>query len=142
MKARDIIFIVCVLLFFSPFFLIKEVFEFYKSFNHDHAMIMSFIKFALLATLGESIGLRIRTGQYNFKGFGLVPRSIVWGILGLYIKISFIVFATGMPIVVEFLGFNDAILAFNADIFSFAKILVAFSISLGLNLMFAPIFIL
>jgi hypothetical protein len=37
---------------------------------------MSFIKFSILATLGEVIGLRIKTGNYHQKGFGLIPRAI------------------------------------------------------------------
>ena len=140
MKGKDLIFIACVLLFFAPFFLIKPVYELYNSFNQEHGMIISFIKFAILATLGESIGLRIRTKQYNYKGFGLLPRALVWGLLGLYIKISFVVYAKGMPACVEYLGIENAINAFYTDAITFKKVLVAFSISAGLNLMFAPIF--
>ena len=32
---------------------------------------MSFFKFAILSTLGEMIGLRLRKGHYNEKGFGI-----------------------------------------------------------------------
>ena len=57
-------------------------------------MIMSFVKFALLSTLGEVIGLRISTGVYYKKGFGITPRAFVWGILGMGINLAFIVFST------------------------------------------------
>lgn len=101
-------------------------------------MIMSFIKFAILATLGESIGLRIRNGVYNQKGFGLIPRAIVWGFLGLTIKMAFVIFATGTPKFLAYLGFIDAIEAMNGPI-SGIKLLVAFSISATMNLIYAPV---
>lgn len=140
MKTKDLIFIVCVIAFFLPFFLVDEVYEFYKNFNKEYGIIMSFIKFAVLATLGESIGLRIRNKQYNYKGFGLIPRAIVWGILGLFIWISFVVFSKGMPFCIEVLGVENAIAEFGGEAITFKRILVAFSIAAGLNLMFAPIF--
>ena len=48
-----------------PFFTCHSVYGFYETFNSEHGMVMSFIKFAVLATFGEAIGLRIRTGHYN-----------------------------------------------------------------------------
>lgn len=138
MKKQDIIFIICFILFFLPFFVSDTVFEIYKQFNLEHGMIMSFIKFAILATLGESIGLRIRNGVYNQKGFGLIPRAIVWGVLGLTIKLAFVIFATGTPKFLAYLGFADAIEAMKGS-FSGIKLLVAFSISATMNLIYAPV---
>lgn len=40
---------------------------------------MSFVKFAILATLGEMLGLRISTGVYHNKTFGIIPRMVIWG---------------------------------------------------------------
>jgi len=138
MKKQDIIFIICFILFFSPFFLSTTVFEFYENFNSSHGMIMSFIKFAILATLGESIGLRIRNGVYNKKGFGLIPRAIVWGFLGLTIKMSFVVFATGTPKFLSYLGLNNSTEIMQGS-FSGLKLFVAFSISTAMNLIYAPV---
>ena len=140
MKRKDIVFIGCLILFFLPFFVVQDVYDFYKEFNQEHGMIMSFIKFAVLATLGEVIGLRIRTGVYNRPGYGIMPRAIVWGLLGLLIKISFVVYATGMPICMEYLGIKDAIILFKSPEITGTKVLVAFAIGAGLNIMFAPIF--
>ncbi len=140
MKKADIYIIILMIAIFGPFFFSDFVYEHYKMLNTNHGMIMSFIKFAFLATLGESIGLRIRTGVYNYKGFGLIPRAIVWGLLGFVIKISFIVYAKGMPICIEYLGIKDAIAKFSSPEITGKKILVAFAIGAGLNLMFAPIF--
>jgi len=138
MKKQDIIFIVCIILFFLPFFLSEQVFRIYDTFNKEHGMVMSFFKFAVLATLGESIGLRIRNGVYNKKGFGLIPRAIVWGFLGLTIKMAFVIFATGTPQFLAYLGFEKAVLAM-AGSFTPLKLLVAFSISAAMNLIYAPV---
>lgn len=101
-------------------------------------MVTSFIKFALLATFGEAIGLRIRTGNYNQPGFGLLPRAIVWGILGLTIKLAFVLFASGVPAFLTYMGMGNALQAIKGD-FTVAKVLVAFSISLFMNIIYAPV---
>ncbi len=101
-------------------------------------MITSFIKFAILATFGEVIGLRIRTGNYYQKGFGLLPRAIVWGVLGLTIKLAFVVFAVGTPAFLAYLGLKEAATAMQSSM-SMMKILVAFSISATMNIIYAPI---
>lgn len=99
---------------------------------------MAFFKFAILATLGEVIGLRIRTGDYNLQGFGILPRAIVWGFLGLTIKLAFIIFAVGTPAFLIYLGFENAVEVFKGDL-SLGKVAVAFSISLAMNVIYAPI---
>lgn len=99
---------------------------------------MSFIKFAILATLGESIGLRIKTGNFNEKGFGIIPRAIVWGFLGLTIKLAFVIFATGTPNFLAYMGLEEAGSAMKGD-FSSTKLLIAFSISACMNVIYAPV---
>lgn len=102
-------------------------------------MIMAFIKFAVLATLGEVIGLRIRAGEYNRPGFGIIPRAIVWGFLGLGIKLAFVIFATGAPVFLEYVGVENAVSLFKSNDFTFTKVLAAFTISATMNCIFAPI---
>jgi hypothetical protein len=101
-------------------------------------MVMSFFKFALLATLGEVIALRIRTGNYNEPGFGIIPRMIVWGFLGLAINMAFNIFATGAPVFLAYMGLKDAPQTM-AGGFSGMKLLDAFTISTTMNLIFAPV---
>lgn len=138
MKKADFIFIAAVMLFFLPFFTCSYVFDSYIHFNAQHGMIMSFIKFALLATLGEVIGLRIKTGTYYKKGFGVLPRAIVWGFLGLTIKMAFVIFAVGTPAFIAYLGMEEAPVLMK-QAFSMNKLLVAFSISAAMNLIYAPV---
>jgi hypothetical protein len=138
MKKNDFIFLVCLLLFAATFIFIPPVTNWYLLFNKEHGMIMSFFKFTLLATLGEIIALRIKTGFYNEPGFGIVPRMIVWGLLGLAINIAFQIFSTGGPSFLSYLGLSSAPEAMKGG-FSALKLLDAFTISLTMNLVFAPV---
>lgn len=138
MKPKDFAFIIILVAIFLPFFLCNNLLQAYKSFNHEHGMIMSFIKFGLLATLGEIIGQRISTGNYFSKGFGILPRVIVWGFIGVTINMAFIIFSTGTPVLVQYMGLKGAANALNGPM-SFEKIIVAFSTSTAMNIVFAPV---
>lgn len=139
MTKKDFIFIAIVITAFSPFFIFDSILEFYKSFNSNHGIIMSFIKFAVLATLGEVIGLRIKTGNYYKKGFGLIPGALVWGVLGISIKMAFVIFAKGVPELLEYAGLEGAVESMQKPV-SFTRVIVSFSISTLLNVFFAPVF--
>jgi len=137
-KKKDILFILGAILLFLPFVISKDIFDFYIKFNHDHSLITSFIKFGILATMGEVIGLRIKTGSYYKKGFGVIPRIIVWGFLGVTIKIAFVIFAVGTPAFLQSIGLQDAMQVMKG-VFTPEKLLVAFSISLAMNVIYAPV---
>lgn len=102
-----------------------------------HPLFMSFMKFAVLATIGECIALRITTGVYNRPGFGIAPKFILWGILGIACKLVFTVFGTGTPNLLAELGF--AITPDRAAWGFGTRFLAAFSTSVLLNTLFAPI---
>ncbi|WP_430814812.1 hypothetical protein [Carboxylicivirga sp. RSCT41] len=136
--VKDILFALAVVVFFMPFFLCDAVFSWYTHFNLQHPMVMSFLKFAILATLGEVIGLRIKTGRYTANGFGILPRAVIWGLLGLTIKMAFVIFASGVPVFLEKMGMSDALEVMKQP-FSSSKLLVAFSISAAMNLIYAPV---
>lgn len=135
---KDIKFAIFLILLFAPFFIFRSLFEFYMNFNIEHGLLMSFIKFAILATLGEVIGLRIRTGKYFQKGFGVIPRAFVWGFLGLSLKAAFDIFSSGTPVFLENAGMENASQIITGD-FSFKKIIVSFSISVAINIFYAPV---
>jgi len=138
MKKQDFIFAGGAILLLLPFFVLPGVFSFYESFNREHGMWMSFIKFAVLATAGEAIGLRIRTGLYNQPGFGLLPRALVWGFLGLTIKLAFIIFTDGTIGFLQYMGLEEARSIMKAAL-SPEKIFIAFCISLFMNVIYAPV---
>lgn len=139
MKRKDFIVIVCVVIILLPFFISDTVYSYYKTFNAEHGMIMSFIKFAILSTFGECIGLRITSGVYNKKGFGILPRALVWGILGMGISMAMTIFSTGTPAFLVSLGMSDAITVMGEAI-SWEKVFVALCISVAMNSIFAPVF--
>ena len=136
--TKDLIFLLAVALFLLPFFLFDQVYDSYYQLNQERGLLMSFIKFFFLATLGEVIGLRIKTGHYHQQGFGLLPRAIVWGFLGMSIYAAFAIFASGTPVLLEKLGMANAGQLLHSEL-SWAKVLVSFSISTALNLFYAPV---
>ena len=138
MKSKDLVFLLMTGCFFLPFFLFDSVYQFYETFNKEHGMVTSFLKFAVLATLGEVIALRIRKGVYNQEGFGVLPRAVVWGFLGMTVLVAFKVFAAGTPLFLEYMGFSDAS-AFIKGGLTLEKILVSFSISAVMNFIYAPV---
>jgi len=106
-----------------------------KQANSAHPLLSSFIKFALLATLGEIIGQRISSGSYNLKNFGVIPKAIVWGVFGIFVKLSFTIFATGVPTALYLLNIHDAKTILAGPLTS-DKLIIAFSISLAINMIF------
>lgn len=139
MKHSDFYFLLIVVILFAPFFVSENLYAWYQSFNTEHGMVMSFIKFALLSTLGELFGLRISTGNYYRTGFGILPRAIVWGIFGMVINLAFIIFSTGVPATAAYFGVTDPA-GIMAGPLSLSKILLALAISVCLNSIFAPVF--
>jgi uncharacterized membrane protein YjfL (UPF0719 family) len=138
LKRADYYFITILLLLFLPFFLSHQLLDAYKQFNHDHGLITSFIKFAVLATLGEVLGTRIRTGSYIQKGFGIIPKMLVWGFIGLTVKIAFIIFSIGTPVFLEYAGFQDATEVLSGKL-NGEKVFVAFCTSVFMNIIYAPV---
>lgn len=114
------------------------------TFNHltaTYPFAMSFVKFALLSTLGEMIGLRIKKGVYWEKGFGILPRMVVWGFLGMLISGAFIVFKGGTLSLYSVLGLPQASEWFASGApLTWGKVLVAFTVSVLCNTFFAPVF--
>ena len=140
MKKSDFIFILCLILFSLPFFLLPEVYEWYQNFNAAHGMIMSALKFGILSTLGEIIGMRLRKGVYYEKGFGVLPRAMVWAALGMCINMAMIIFSKGTPMFLQYLGMENAVTVMTTAVLSWEKVLVAFAISVTMNTIFAPVF--
>lgn len=132
LRLEDGWFILLLAVIFIPFFVSSSLYDYYAYLNDRHGLAMSFLKFALLATMGESLGLRIRQGVYSYDGFGLFPRAVVWGFLGIGIKIAFVIFNNGSA---SFLGYMAVE---NSGTFS-SRLLYAFTASSFLNLIFAPV---
>lgn len=147
MKKSDLLFIACSVLVLTPFFLFDSVYQAFLWATANHPFLMSFLKFGILATAGECIGLRIRSGRYNMPGFGIIPRSITWGFLGMLIASAMTIFSNGVPVVLSDLGIKPENTTYGELIRqsisvsqSWYHLLAAFSISTFMNCLFAPIF--
>ncbi len=139
MKKSDFAFIAVILAIFAPFALSETLYGWYKSFNAEHGMVMSFLKFAILSTAGELLGLRLSAGIYLKRGFGVWPRAVVWGILGMGINLAMIIFSNGVPVALEYCGLQGATAAMAGPV-TLMKVLTALCISIGMNGIFAPVF--
>lgn len=91
--------------------------------------LIGFVKFAILATMGELLALRIVTGQWK-QPAGLIYRAIIWGLFGMTFVLIFDVFATGIGGAVK-----KGLLPGGESSF-----MVAFWISAIMNFTFAPTF--
>jgi hypothetical protein len=140
MKRTDLYFIVAIAAIFLPFFLSAPLYEWYSTFNASHGMVMSFLKFGILSTLGEMLGCRISTGKYVTPTFGVLPRMVVWGFLGMGINMAMIIFSKGTPMFMQYMGMTNAVEAFTTDGFSMDKLWVALAVSVAMNTIFAPVF--
>ena len=111
------------------FFAFPATRELYQAAYSFSPPLLSFVKFALLATAGEMLILRFRSGRYLARDFGLLPKMLVWGLLGLMIYCVFVIFSSGVPALV-FGGGSPAS--------GPGKVVAAFLISVFMNIIFAP----
>lgn len=143
MKKGDWILILCVVAVLTPFFIPAT--GFFNGFNmatSSHPFIMAFFKFAILATLGEMLALRIRKGVYNEKGFGIIPRMMVWGFLGMCITMAMMIFKSGTPFFISKISGSDyasLMQIFSAPELTWGKLGIAFCVSVAMNTIFAPV---
>ena len=104
----------------------------------SYPYLTTFAKFAVLATFGECLGLRVTTGVYTRPGFGILPKAFVWGLLGLAIKLAFTIFSNGAPVVLADLGFQVDAATLKTGPFAL-KLAMAFCISVTMNIIFSPV---
>lgn len=97
------------------------------TFNHPY--IGGFVKFLILATMGELLAKRIKEGVWK-KPVGLIYRAIIWGFLGILITLSFHLFSGGVISCLE-----KGYLPGRGSSFVFA-----FLTATVMNLFFAPVF--
>ena len=89
--------------------------------------IMGFIKFTILATMGEILSLRIKNKRWK-RPTGVIYRALIWGFLGIWITMVFSLFNSGVASLQ-----TSGMLPGDASGLS-----LAFQTSLFMNLIFAP----
>lgn len=101
--------------------------QFFLTFSQNHPTTAGFIKFFILATIGDVIGNRLKDSTWAIPK-NILPKAIVWGIIGMVISMIFVVFSSG----VQALMANN-ILPFSGNVF-----FTAFFTSVFMNVIFAP----
>ena len=142
MKKQDLIFILVTLIVVGAFIFVEPINNWFMSWSAAkdwRYMVLAFFKFAILATAGECIGLRISKGVYNEKGFGILPRAFVWGILGVGITIAMTVFSAGSFKVLGYFGLAISPLTIGMESFG-VQLIYAITVSVLMNTFFAPMF--
>ena len=138
LKRKDMGFLSGVLLLGAMVFAVPDLMKIYTALNASHGLMVSFVKFAVLATAGEVLALRINCGIYYDAQFGLLSRIVVWGFLGIVLKLVFILFASGMQAVWRYLDLPVE-MGFAQSGLTAARIAGAFSVSFALNMIFSPV---
>ena len=140
MKKSDYITIIAIAAVICGFAFIPGAWDWFIRNTNNHGLLMSFFKFAILGTFGEMLSLRIREGVYLKKGFGLLPKMLVWGVLGVVIASAMTIFKTGTVVLLE-KGFHIKKAAWwFAGNLSWGKFFVALCVSVLMNTLFAPVF--
>ena len=67
----------------------------YQQANTAYPYPVAFLKFMILAPMGEMLAARIRRGSWHKPTF-LMGRALVWGLLGMGIALAFQVFSGGV----------------------------------------------
>ncbi len=102
----------------------------FVSLSLAHPYAMGFVKFALLASMGELLAVRIVGGEWRLPT-GLWMRAAVWGLLGLAVVLTFEVFNTGVVSAIR-----KGLLPGGYD--TTATFVTALMISAVMNLVFGP----
>jgi hypothetical protein len=74
----------------------KESRTLFIELNRTHSLIMGFMKFFLLASLGELLGRRLALGKWQFRNISLFQRALVWGCFGYVFTFIFPLFSAGI----------------------------------------------
>jgi hypothetical protein len=99
----------------------------------SHMYLMAFGKFAVLATMGELLVLRILSNGWQMPA-GLIWRAVIWGLLGSVIALVFRLYATGVSGALQ----SGLLPAFGGEAGS--RFAFAFFTSVLMNALFAPTF--
>ena len=98
----------------------------------EYPYLMGFVKFTILATMGELLTIRLIKGEWS-RPPGIGYKALVWGVVGLTIVLMFGLFSEGVQ------GAMQRGLLPGAPGFA-GKFLRAFYTGALLNLTFAPVF--
>lgn len=125
-SASPMVFSISVIIAFLLLLVIPAARVVFETTTAAHPFLLGFVKFALLATVGELIAIRLTKKAWLFPS-GVVAKACIWGFIGMAITLLFKIFAGGVQYVMQ-LG-----------LFPFSgRFFAAFLCSVIMNLTFAP----
>lgn len=69
--------------------------EAFIAFTDSYKLIGGFLKFSVLATMGELLARRVGGGEWTFPSY-FITRVVIWGLIGMLVTMIFTIFATGV----------------------------------------------
>ena len=132
-KILIIVYIVLSLGGFAAILIIPASREIFKTLSNTHPYLMGFAKFAVLATAGELLAVRLAKKEWTLPSY-VWARFLIWGVIGVWITYMMKIFGAGVgALMANGLLPNPE----HALLGSFVK---AFFISATMNLSFGPTF--
>lgn len=132
-KILIIVYIVLALGGFAAILIIPASREIFKTLSNTHPYLMGFAKFAVLATAGELLAVRLAKKEWTLPSY-VWARFLIWGVIGVWITYMMKIFGAGVgALMANGLLPNPE----HALLGSFVK---AFFISATMNLSFGPTF--
>ncbi len=129
-------FIISVFLLFAIILIIPATRKIFEDWSNKQPYIMGFVKFALLATAGELIAIRMSSGEFKKPPY-LTARLIIWGLIGIWITYMMKMFFYGSGALMT----AGLLPGGGLDYKSFGyKLIKAFATSATMNLTFGPTF--
>lgn len=118
---------------FAAILIIPASREVFKTLSNTHPYLMGFAKFALLATAGELLAVRLAKKEWSLPSY-VWARFLIWGVIGVWITYMMKIFGAGVGALMA-----SGLLPSpeHALLGSFVK---AFMISATMNLSFGPTF--
>ena len=88
------------LLIITALLVVPQTHEVFVRWTNSVPYWMGFIKFAILASMGELLALRLAHRAWQ-RPLGMIYKVIVWGIIGMMITFMFSFYSTGISAMVE-----------------------------------------
>lgn len=129
-------FVISVFALFAAVLIIPSSREVFENLSGSHPYLMGFVKFALLATAGELIAVKMATGKFS-KPCYLIARIVIWGLIGIWITYMMKIFFLGSGAMISAGLLPGNQLAPNSVGY---KLIRAFATAATMNLTFGPTF--
>lgn len=79
----------------TAFLIIPETRHLFETATRTHPYIMGFVKFAIMASMGELLTIRMLQKHWR-RPSGFIAKALVWGIIGMVIVAMFALYSDGV----------------------------------------------